>query len=300
MHADPRPHPRRGRARARRSPRSPATSRRGALTGPHQAPRARGAQGGRRRLLQPDPRGLRRRDRPARGRVRRHAAPARAARHGAQAVHRAGVARAAHADLLARRLPRAARGRGARRRDARAVPRAAARPGRAAAQALDRAARPLAAGVRRARAPRPSRRTCASSRARSRRSSRPAAQAHDAPVELHTGREPLEVECDPERVAQVMRILLDNAFVHTPTGTSIRVSAERGNGHVTLEVAIPASGSATRPCRTSSSPSTPRPTARAARGSASPSPASSPSAWRASSPSRSAPGRTAFRLTLPA
>ena len=225
-HADPRPHPRRGRARAH--PRRDRGLLRGAgAHRPHQAPRAGGAQGGRRRLLQPDPRGLRRRDRPARRRVRRHAAPARAARHGAQAVHRPGLARAAHADLLPRRLPRAARGRGARRGDARAVPRAAARSGRRGCASSPRSCSTSPAWSRARSSCGPSRRTCASSRATSRRSSRPPPSAHDAPVELHTGREPIEVECDPERVAQVMRILLDNAFVHTPTGTSIRVSAER-------------------------------------------------------------------------
>ena len=41
---------------------------------------------------------------------------------------------------------------------------------------------------------------------------------------------------DPERVAQVLRILLDNALVHTPEGTGVRVSAARVNGHVRLEV----------------------------------------------------------------
>ena len=40
----------------------------------------------------------------------------------AQALHRHRLARAAHADLLARRLPRAARGRGPRRGDARGLP----------------------------------------------------------------------------------------------------------------------------------------------------------------------------------
>ena len=50
-------------------------------------------------------------------------------------------------------------------------------------------------------------------------------------------RDPIEIECDPERVAQVMRILLDNALVHTPPGTTIVVSAAREDGHVTLEVA---------------------------------------------------------------
>ena len=44
--------------------------------------------------------------------------PARPARPGAQAVHRLRLARAAHADLLARRLPRAAGRRGPRRGDA--------------------------------------------------------------------------------------------------------------------------------------------------------------------------------------
>ena len=50
------------------------------------------------------------------------------------------------------------------------------------------------------------------------------------------GRRPITCECDPERVAQVMRILLDNALVHTPTGTGIVVSAARANGEVRLEV----------------------------------------------------------------
>jgi signal transduction histidine kinase len=48
--------------------------------------------------------------------------------------------------------------------------------------------------------------------------------------------EPIELECDPERVAQVLRILLDNALRHTPPGTGVRVSAARANGHVRLEV----------------------------------------------------------------
>jgi signal transduction histidine kinase len=33
--------------------------------------------------------------------------------------------------------------------------------------------------------------------------------------------------CDPERVAQVMRILIDNALTHTPEGTDMVVSAGR-------------------------------------------------------------------------
>ena len=64
----------------------------------------------------------------------------------------------------------------------------------------------------------------------------PAAAPHEAELELRLAPEPIEVECDPERVAQVMRILLDNALVHTPTGTGIVVSAARENGEVPLEV----------------------------------------------------------------
>jgi two-component system OmpR family sensor kinase len=65
----------------------------------------------------------------------------------------------------------------------------------------------------------------------------PAAGEHDAELRVEAAPEPIEVECDPERVAQVLRILLDNALVHTPAGTTIVVSAARADGHVTLEVA---------------------------------------------------------------
>ena len=64
----------------------------------------------------------------------------------------------------------------------------------------------------------------------------PAAARHQAEVQLELDHEPIELECDPERVAQVLRILLDNALVHTPEGTGVRVSAARANGHVRLEV----------------------------------------------------------------
>jgi two-component system OmpR family sensor kinase len=64
----------------------------------------------------------------------------------------------------------------------------------------------------------------------------PAAHRHDSPVRLELPDEPIELDCDPERVAQVLRILLDNAIVHTPAGTGVRVSAARRNGHVRLEV----------------------------------------------------------------
>ena len=104
------------------------------------------------------------------------------------------------------------------------------------AQPRRRAARPLAAGGGRAgAAARADRRRPARARgrggvhARRRRST-----ASD--VELKLRPEPIELDCDPERVAQVLRILLDNALRHTPAGTGVRVSAARANGHVRLEV----------------------------------------------------------------
>ncbi len=64
----------------------------------------------------------------------------------------------------------------------------------------------------------------------------PAAARHDSDVTLDLHPDQIELECDPERVAQVLRILLDNALRHTPPGTGVRVSAARSNGHVRLEV----------------------------------------------------------------
>ncbi len=43
--------------------------------------------------------------------------------------------------------------------------------------------------------------------------------------------------CDRERVAQIVRILLDNALRHTPDGTDVTVSASRYNGAAELTVA---------------------------------------------------------------
>jgi two-component system, OmpR family, sensor kinase len=64
----------------------------------------------------------------------------------------------------------------------------------------------------------------------------PAAARHASTVTLDLRPEPIELDCDPERVAQVLRILLDNALRHTPPGTGVRVSAARSNGNVRLEV----------------------------------------------------------------
>jgi signal transduction histidine kinase len=42
--------------------------------------------------------------------------------------------------------------------------------------------------------------------------------------------------CDPDRVAQIMRILLDNALRHTPPGTDVEITAGRENGRVRIAV----------------------------------------------------------------
>ena len=42
--------------------------------------------------------------------------------------------------------------------------------------------------------------------------------------------------CDPVRLAQIVRILIDNAVTHTPDGTQILVSATRVNGLVRMVV----------------------------------------------------------------
>jgi signal transduction histidine kinase len=64
----------------------------------------------------------------------------------------------------------------------------------------------------------------------------PALSAHDSHLELRLPPDPVEVECDPERVAQVMRILIDNAITHTPRGTDLVVSASRRDDRVRLGV----------------------------------------------------------------
>jgi signal transduction histidine kinase len=53
----------------------------------------------------------------------------------------------------------------------------------------------------------------------------PALAQHDSKLRLRIPAEPVRVICDAERVAQLLRILIDNALVHTPSGTSVVVSA---------------------------------------------------------------------------
>jgi signal transduction histidine kinase len=64
----------------------------------------------------------------------------------------------------------------------------------------------------------------------------PAAAHHDSKVDVTLREDEIEANCDPDRVAQIVRILLDNALTHTPQGTRIEVSAARENGQVSLAV----------------------------------------------------------------
>jgi two-component system OmpR family sensor kinase len=64
----------------------------------------------------------------------------------------------------------------------------------------------------------------------------PALAAHESHLELRLAAGQVEALCDPERVAQIMRILLDNALNHTPAGTDVVVAAARRDGRVRLSV----------------------------------------------------------------
>jgi len=64
----------------------------------------------------------------------------------------------------------------------------------------------------------------------------PALARHRSALRLDLPPEPVQAVCDPDRVAQVLRILIDNALVHTPPETGVEVSAARHDGHVRLQV----------------------------------------------------------------
>jgi two-component system, OmpR family, sensor kinase len=53
----------------------------------------------------------------------------------------------------------------------------------------------------------------------------PRADSHGSRLELRTPDQPVLASADPDRVRQVIRILLDNALAHTPEGTNVTVTA---------------------------------------------------------------------------
>jgi signal transduction histidine kinase len=64
----------------------------------------------------------------------------------------------------------------------------------------------------------------------------PAVAQRSSQLKLDLPSGPLEATCDPERLAQIMRILIDNALRHTPNRTSVVVSASRNGGGVRMAV----------------------------------------------------------------
>ncbi len=64
----------------------------------------------------------------------------------------------------------------------------------------------------------------------------PVLAQHDSHLEVRLPGTPVEAQCDPVRVAQIARILIDNAVTHTTNGTNIVVSAARDNGFACLVV----------------------------------------------------------------
>ena len=92
----------------------------------------------------------------------------------------------------------------------------------------------------------------------------PALAQHDSRLDLRLPEQPIRVVCDPERVAQLLRILIDNALAHTPPGTEvITVNAGRRRTAPACRCTTAARGSPRRRSGASSSRST-APTARAA------------------------------------
>ncbi|MDQ2675327.1 MAG: HAMP domain-containing histidine kinase, partial [Actinomycetota bacterium] len=64
----------------------------------------------------------------------------------------------------------------------------------------------------------------------------PAAERHETSIQM-AGSRPVEALGDPERVRQIVRILIDNALSHTPSKTRITVTSKLQQGEPTLIVA---------------------------------------------------------------
>jgi two-component system OmpR family sensor kinase len=64
----------------------------------------------------------------------------------------------------------------------------------------------------------------------------PRAERRGSRLELRTPDSPVGAAADPERVRQIVRILLDNAFTHTPEGTSVTITTYSVEGRAELTV----------------------------------------------------------------
>jgi signal transduction histidine kinase len=70
----------------------------------------------------------------------------------------------------------------------------------------------------------------------------PLAQSQGVRLALHLDPQPATVEADPDRLQQVLYILIDNAIKHTPSGGAIDVRVQRHGQTAQIEVADTGSG----------------------------------------------------------
>jgi signal transduction histidine kinase len=70
----------------------------------------------------------------------------------------------------------------------------------------------------------------------------PRAELRDSRLELRTPEQPAVAQGDPDRVRQIIRILLDNALTHTPEGTKVTVTTYSVNRRAELTVSDEGSG----------------------------------------------------------
>jgi signal transduction histidine kinase len=70
----------------------------------------------------------------------------------------------------------------------------------------------------------------------------PRADRRGSRLELRTPDLPVIARADPDRVRQIIRILLDNALVHTPEGTSVTVTTYSANRRAELTVSDDGAG----------------------------------------------------------
>jgi signal transduction histidine kinase len=70
----------------------------------------------------------------------------------------------------------------------------------------------------------------------------PRADGRGSRLELRTPAVPVYARADPERVRQIIRILLDNALTHTPEGTDVTVTTYSAKGRAELTVSDEGTG----------------------------------------------------------
>ena len=63
----------------------------------------------------------------------------------------------------------------------------------------------------------------------------PVAEQHESDLAVDRSEEAVAM-ADPDRLAQVLRILIDNALTHTPKGTAITISSQQANGTASIVV----------------------------------------------------------------